>query len=100
MIYTTKYKKEEKRFKRIKDYSKPDAIENLITFTENEEMLKSKGISKETIYDKQGKAFDAYQFDFPKGFIIIKKYLPIETQLRFAKKALNEFPGWLIREAQ
>ena len=88
------YKKTEKFYKKKKKISE---LPDLITLSESEETLKKKGITIEFI-KKDNQTYKIYNFNFPKGFKIIKNYLSIQEQLKIAKKALNDFPSKIKRQ--
>ena len=90
------FKKSEKFYKKKKKITE---LPNLITLTESPETLLKKGIKIEKI-KKNNKTYKIYNFDFPKGFKIIKNYLSPSEQLKITQKALNDFPSKIKRKAK
>lgn len=89
------YKKVEKRFRQSKN---PLAEPDLITFTA--EQLTNHKIQPFLLTEPATmKEYQAYEFEEPNGFVIIKNYLPVQTQIEVALMALNEFPSKLSRGA-
>ena len=92
----TEYRTDEKYYKQLKNF---DNVKGLVTLKESEEFLLQHNISKRILKSNNGKELEVFEFGFPEGFIVIKNYLSLETQIELATVALNEFTGKINSKA-